>query len=234
MYELPSTVRSIRRGTLGTDEALALTALFRDDPLANVTAGIVRDIADYAPGDIYFHDGDLHLPGDYASDDANALVLIVRGNLTVDGVYCDTLDPDAFTLVTGNLRANAAVTAGFLEVHGDLVVRGSLIGDYNDGSAYIAGNVRCGLFYPENHHFTVLGDLEAGTAIGAVKHRVSGEGCRPADIIGLDDARLLDLFDHELLRPIDMDGRQGVDGFRFPDLVARVLAGQPVKRGVAA
>ncbi|MEU2913380.1 hypothetical protein ACWCQ0_36445 [Streptomyces massasporeus] len=67
--------------------------------------------------------------------------------------------------MTGSMRARDVVTAGRLEVHGDLSTD-RLIGDYNDCGAHISGDVHARLFYGEHHHFTIGGALSAHAVIG--------------------------------------------------------------------
>lgn len=179
--------------------------------------------------DVLFADGDLSVPGDLDLSDEQAYLLVVHGDLTVGGCYCDSDDPESFLLVTGDMRARDVVTAGWLEVHGDLHT-GRLIGDYNDCSALIGGNVHAELFYGEEHWFTVGGGVDASAVVG--QPRMSGD-CPPG--LELDDVRLLEHFDRELLAVFEDTDEDGtpvveVDGFRdFGALKRRVRAGQPLR-----
>ena len=94
--------------------------------------------------------------------EAEGTVLVVRGNLTVRGLYRDACNdaPDSI-LVLGDLRAEDMITAAHLEVRGSVVVSNVLIGDYNDGSAHIDGDLVARLFVPADHSFTIRGALRA-------------------------------------------------------------------------
>jgi hypothetical protein len=106
-----------------------------------------------------------------------------------------------------------------------------LIGDYNDCSAYIGGDVRTGLFYGEEHHFTIGGALSANAVIGQPRLEIA----TPPAVIDIDDLRMLDHFDRDLLRVFDDHDDNGntltyVDGFDdFRELKRRVRAGLPFR-----
>jgi hypothetical protein len=98
-------------------------------------------------------DGDLHIAGDLILVTENVFVLAVNGSLVVDGLYRDYDSPESFLLVSGDMRARDVITMGYLNVDGSLTT-GTLIGDYNDGTARIGGDVRARVFYGEEHYFT--------------------------------------------------------------------------------
>ncbi len=129
------------------------------------------------------------------------------------------------------MKARDVVTAGWLEVHGDLSVTGHLVGDYNDCSALVSGDVRAGLFYPEEHHFEVGGTFEADHAIGN-PYRI--EAKNTVEMIGLDDPRVLELVDRALLTTYDEEDEAGnpivaVDGFAdFGAVKKRVRSGEGI------
>jgi hypothetical protein len=166
--------------------------MFRESHKAKQVIAALAEFEAY-DSDVLLVDGDLHVPGDLDLSDEGAYLLVVRGDLTVGGYYSDSDDPESFLLVTGHMRARDVVTAGWLEVHGDLYT-GRLIGDYNDCSALIGGDAHVELFYGEEHWFTVGGRVDASVVIGSP--RMSG-AC-PAGL-ELDDVRLLHHFDRELL-----------------------------------
>ncbi|ROO86883.1 hypothetical protein EDD29_4465 [Actinocorallia herbida] len=221
-------VRSLRRGQVTEAEARAAVRLFHEPHKAKAVDGALDDIEDYET-DVLVADGDLHVPGDLDLTDEGAYLLIVHGDLIVDGCYGDGDDPESFLLVTGGMRARDVVTAGWLEVHGDLRT-GRLIGDYNDCSALIGGDVHADLFYGEEHWFTVEGRVHANVVVGTPRMSAN----RPAGL-PLDDVRLLDHFDRDLLRVLDDTAEDGtplvdVDGFRdFHALKRRVRAGLPLR-----
>ena len=210
------------------DVITAISRFHVDYKIKHVTAAL-DEIEDYT-GDILLVDDDLHVPGDLDLTQERAYLLVVLGDLVVDGVYGDSDDPESFLLVTGNMRARDVVTAGWLEVHGDLSTD-RLIGDYNDCSAYIGGDVHALLFYGEEHHFTIGGALSANAVIGRPRLEIATS---PA-VIDLDDVRMLEHFDRDLLRVFDDHDNNGnaitiVDGFRdFRELKRRVNAGLPLR-----
>ncbi|MET0401306.1 MAG: hypothetical protein ABW123_02840 [Cystobacter sp.] len=224
----PPSFRRLSDGSVTRDEAAALAVTLRIDPMAKVVTGMLDDL-NGDESDFLVHDGPLHVDGNLAVSSLGAAVLFVLGDLTVTGAYSDTDDPQTITQVTGNLRAHDVVTAGFLEVHGDVLVQNAFFGDYNDCNAYVGGSLTCRLFYPEEHFMTVKGDLRAEVAFGLVKHRVDGGGIRP-EALDLDDPRLLEHFDRELLNVEEADGELIIDGFsKYQEVRKRVLTGKPLK-----
>jgi hypothetical protein len=218
--------RSYKQGQVSRAEAVAAIRLFREQHKRASVTKALDEIQDYI-SDFLLVDGDLHVPGDLDLTDQGIYVLAVLGDLTVDGAYGDSDDPESMLLVTGNMTARDVVTAGFLEVHGDLDT-GRLIGDYNDCDAYIGGDVRANLFYGEEHFFTIGGTLVAEAVIGRPRLEIANE---PAGI-ELDDPRLLEHFDRELLRMDEEDGTVYVDGLRdFREVKRRVAAGLPLRSG---
>ncbi|MET8148799.1 hypothetical protein ACIBSW_17590 [Actinoplanes sp. NPDC049668] len=222
------TARSFRQGQVTESEVREAIGLFREPRKVEQVTAALDEFDDYVT-DVLLIDGDLQVAGDLDLTEERAYLLVVRGDLTVGGYYGDSDDPESFLLVTGDMRARDVVTAGWLEVHGDLYA-GRLIGDYNDCSALIGGDVHAELFYGEEHWFTVGGRVDAKVVVD--RPRMSA-GLPPG--LELDDVRLLDHFDRDLLRvheDTDEDGTPmvEVDGFRdFRALKRRVRAGQPLK-----
>ncbi|GAA4698808.1 hypothetical protein [Phytohabitans rumicis] len=218
----------MRQGQVTEAEVRAAVGMFREAYKAKQVIAALAEFEHYVT-DVLLVDGDLHVPGDLDLSDERAYLLVVRGDLTVGGYYGDSDDPESFLLVTGDMRARDVVTGGWLEVHGDLHT-GRLIGDYNDCSALIGGDVHAELFYGEEHWFTVEGRVNANVVVGSP--RMSGKA--PAGL-ELDDVRLLEYFDRELLCVDDDTDDDGsplveVDGFQdFGALKRRVWAGQPLK-----
>lgn len=224
-----ANVRSYKKNQVSQAEVITAIGRFHDDyKIKHVTAAL-DEIEDYT-GDVWFVDGDLHIPGDLDLTDESVYLLVVLGDLVVDGAYGDSDDPESFLLVTGNMRARDVVTGGWLEVHGDLSTD-RLIGDYNDCSAYIGGDVHARLFYGEEHHFTIGGALIANAVIGLPRLEIA----TPPAVIGLADLRILEHFDRDLLRVFDDHDNNGnaityVDGFDdFSELKRRVNAGLPLR-----
>ncbi|RPK89335.1 MULTISPECIES: hypothetical protein [Streptomyces] len=92
------------------------------------------------------------------------------------------------------------------------------------------GDVQARLFYGEHHHFTVGGALNANAVIGRPRLEIA----TPPEVIDVDDIRMLEHFDRDLLRVFDDHDTNGnaithVDGFRdFRELKRRVNAGLPL------
>ncbi|MFK7799595.1 MAG: hypothetical protein AB8E82_19235 [Aureispira sp.] len=116
--------------------------------------------------DIVFHDGDLHLSNLHCMTELEIGVLIVHGNLTVDGSIALSDDLMELLFVTGNVTANNVTTSGMLFVFEDLTVTNCLLGDYNDGSAFIGNNLKATFFFPEEYFFEVLGSASFTYAFG--------------------------------------------------------------------
>ncbi|WP_216917501.1 hypothetical protein [Nocardia noduli] len=221
--------RSFKADQVSREEILAAIEGFREEYKAEQITGALDDIESYTL-DILFVAGDLHIRGDLDLFTEGAFLLIVLGDLRVDGVYTDQDDPETYLLVTGDMHARDVVTAGWLEVHGSLRVD-RLIGDYNDCSAYIGGSVLADLFYGEEHFFTIEGELEADVVVGRPRLMIDDE----PEPIELDDPKLLEYFDRELLRILEDTAEDGtpiidVDGFKdFREVKHRVIKGVPLK-----
>lgn len=116
--------------------------------------------------DIVFHDGDLHLSNLHCMAELEIGVFIVHGDLIVDGSIsiCDDLMELLF--VTGSVTAKNVVSSGMLFIFEDLTVTNCLLGDYNDGSAMIGGNLKAKFFFPEDYFFEVLGTTKFTYAFG--------------------------------------------------------------------
>ena len=219
--------RSYKQGQLSDDEVLAAVALFRDDYKIRKATDALDEIESYT-SDIFVVDGALRVEGDLDLMQEQAYLLVVRGDLVVGGCYHDYDHPESFLLVTGDLRARDVITAGWLEVHGDLVAD-RVVGDYNDCSAQVGGDIRTSLFYGEQHHFQVGGELH-GIVIGHPRLTIAK---RPA-IIPPDDRRLLEHLAPALLRTYDDLDDAGqrivcVDGIKdFRELKRRVASGLPL------
>ncbi|MFH8520651.1 hypothetical protein ACH4CE_37590 [Streptomyces gelaticus] len=226
---MTANVRSYKKSQVSQAEVITAIGRFHEDyKIKHVTAAL-DEIEGYT-GDIWFVDDDLHIPGDLDLTDESVYLLVVLGDLVVDGAYGDSDDPESFLLVTGNMRARDVVTGGWLEVHGDLRTD-RLIGDYNDCSAYIGGDIHARLFYGEEHHFTIGGALIANAVIGRPRLEIA----TPPAVIGLADLRILEYFDRDLLRVFDDHDNNGnaitcVDGLDdFSELKRRVNAGLPLR-----
>ncbi|RPK54626.1 MULTISPECIES: hypothetical protein [unclassified Streptomyces] len=224
-----ANVRSYKKNQVSRAEVSTAISLSHNDYMIKRVTAALDQIDDYT-ADIGFVDGDLHIPGDLDLTQEHVWLLVVLGDLVVDGKYGDDDHPESFSLVTGNMRARDIVTAGWLEVHGDLSTD-RLIGDYNDCGAHIGGDVHAQLFYGEEHHFTIGGALIADAVIGEPRLEIA---TRPA-VIDIDDPRMLEHFDRDLLRVFDDHDENDnaityVDGFDdFHELKRRVNAGLPLR-----
>ncbi|TCJ96324.1 hypothetical protein DFR71_2351 [Nocardia alba] len=221
--------RSFTANQVSRAEILAAIEGFREEYKTERITEALDEIQDYN-SDILYVAGDLHIEGDLDLGAEGAFLLIVNGTLRVDGAYTDQDDPETYLLVTGDMHARDVVTAGWLEVHGDLHT-GRLIGDYNDCSAHIGGDVLADLFYGEEHFFTIEGELEADVVVGRPRLMIDDE----PDGIDLDDPRLLEHFDRKLLRILEDTADDGtpiieVDGIEnFREVKSRVMQGVPLK-----
>lgn len=199
----PKQLRSFREGDVSVEELEAAADLYtRAYP-----AKQVRELAgqiDSLYGDIYICDGDLVIDGDLDLMKPRVLFLLVKGELTVRGGFFDYDDPETLTLVCGDMHADRIHTSGWLDIMGDLVVSGPLVGNYNDCSAYIGGDLRCGLFYPESHFFEVVGRAEIDHALyvgGGIKASNTVTSISEREVLGLLPRELICLeygsFDEE-------------------------------------
>lgn len=116
--------------------------------------------------DVVFHKGDLHLSDLHSLYKLWVWLLIVDWDLEVDNTISLIDDPMQLLLVTGNVIVKDITTSGFLFVFWDLIVKQSVLGDYNDGSAFIGWNISAQLFYPEEYFFEVLWDINFDYAFG--------------------------------------------------------------------
>ena len=112
---------------------------------------------DFDEGEILIHDGDLHIPGSYSASG----LLIVRGNLTVNGMYDDYTGTFGITAVEGNMFAENIYSGASLYVQGDLNVSGILMTIYNDFSLEVDGklNTKGLIIYDKVANFK-LSDIE--------------------------------------------------------------------------
>ncbi len=154
--------RSYVRGETSISELRALTAGFE------YADALIDDDLCGEGYDAVLVEGDLHLPRLELGE--GVALLVVTGNLTVDGACVTTDDPATGLYVLGNFSAGSVLTAGMLGVGGDLKVARTLAGYYNDFSAIVKGTTRAAVFYPENHSFDFVGaphfDQVLGKAAG--------------------------------------------------------------------
>jgi hypothetical protein len=153
--------RSWLAGEATIEEIRALTGSFDGaEPLFE------DDLLIESAYDIVVADGDLNVGGDLDTFKQNLIGLVVRGNLTIGGLYSDVDDPATGVFVLGNMKCARMITTGELGVQGSLEATEALAGFYNDYSATVGGDVITPILHPENHHFEVGGRLLADHVVG--------------------------------------------------------------------
>lgn len=116
----------------------------------------------------------------YAHLGPEGTLLVVKGNLTVRGLYRDACnDAPDLVLVTGDLRAEDVITASHLEVGGNLVVANVIVADLNDGAARIGGDLTARLFAPADHCFEVAGSVRSEYFVEG-SNACKAKACPPA------------------------------------------------------
>lgn len=226
---MDAQVRSFLRGQVSDDEVRALLAGINHDHNARYALeGLARDPSSF---DILVADADLRVAGDLILLEERAFLLTVNGSLLVDGLYRDYDSPESYVLVSGDMRARDVITTGYLEIGGSLAT-GTLIGDYNDCTARIGGDVHARVFYGGDHHFTIGGRLIAD-AVLMLDPYLTDIAVKPP-MIRDDDPRMLGYLDQELLEEgEDDDGNPAFVGIDRAALIKRVAAGIPLRSGTA-
>lgn len=216
----PKFGRSWQAEEVTIEEIRELTARFGDAaPLFE------DDMVDGADYDIVVVDGDLHVDGDLDTFERGLMGLVVRGSLTVEGLFADTDDPACGVFVLGDMRARRVITTGTLGVAGSLTATEVLVGFYNDYGATIGKDVVTPLFHPENHHFDIRGSLEAKAVVGyGAEYRVPA--ALKARVQSLVPKRLREILVDEVLRG-EADDEIELDNTKLRERVAK---GLPVLR----
>lgn len=169
------TGKSLLQGQIDTEfineTIIPILSEKTDEKTINITdvGGIFMHLAKQAidtKKDIVFHDGDLHLSNLHCLTELEIGVFIIHGNLIVDGSISISDDLMQLLFVTGSVTANNVITSGMLFIFEDLNVSNCLLGDYNDGSAMIGGNLKAKFFFPEDYFFEVLGSADFTFAFG--------------------------------------------------------------------
>lgn len=189
-------------------------------------------LADQAgtPPRVLVHEGaltvgsDLNLP---TAEDAPR-VLVVKGDLTVKGIFRDAGDPPTAVLVMGNMRADVLLCSGTLEVQGDLQAR-IVLGGSSDNTCRVGGNLQADLFYSDEHFFEAE-RARIGKAVGSC-YRLEVEQGRRVDFVEGDDRDILGVLVEEVL-VVDRDTDGDIVDLHIDHgaFVKRVLAGEPVLR----
>jgi hypothetical protein len=232
-----SRARSVRRGTATLDEIDDIARnLARGEHTRIVLAGLVktwRADGDYANADLYLHDGDLAIDGDFDTTDVDPYIrlLVVTGDLIVRGRYEDALNPESMVIVTGDLRAENAITEGSLEVHGDIEIGRHAILFDNDCCTYVHGDLTAGeLIYSCQNFAMVSGRVTAPLIIG--KGLITSP--HEMDIFADDDERLMSRLVPAAMNIIDdePDEEPVIDYLEHEAIIDLVRAGDtPVLRG---
>lgn len=116
---------------------------------------------------VWICDGDLildFLDLEYGSE-AEPVLLLIRGNLTVTGgIYNENTDGAISLLVLGNLTAgHMAVGGQEIYVAGNLTVPGLFCGSYNHGDLLVKGNAAAAVWLVEDeYHYIVHGLQQVG------------------------------------------------------------------------
>jgi len=168
-----SEIPSFLHNTLTPDDLRAALALAKGEYAdASVRRAAERAIeraataGDALSADLIVHRGDLRLPTLQTGVAPFVGLLIVDGDLVVDGLFADSLDPDSTMIVTGDLRAERLISRGFLEVHGSVHVAREALWLDNDGCAEIFGELHASFLYTKYHSVRVHGGLHADLVLG--------------------------------------------------------------------
>lgn len=150
-----SRARSFARGSLTSADLGNVARLVGRPPLRELAAH-----PEDFDGDVLLWEGDLRVDGDFRLQDADVTWLVVEGDLVVNGLY-DAPNELAFVTIAGALRARDVITAGALDVFGDLEAHGVVLGDFPDGGAHVRGDLTATLFLPADCPFRVHGRVRA-------------------------------------------------------------------------
>lgn len=168
LMALPSTARSFLNRTLSVDELRAVVNATVKAKHARVAKHHVKLAAagDHQHADVVVHDGTLMLPELRLDAQPFLGLLVVRGDLVVEGLFADSLELDSLVIVTGDLRAERLISESCLEVHGSVVVEREALWLDNDGCAEIFGDLRAAFAYTKYHAVDVHGRVIAPLVLG--------------------------------------------------------------------
>ena len=190
---------------------------------------IVDDFGDNA---FLVHDGDLHVPGHFAPND----LLLVRGNLRVDGVYDDD-HGGAYGIVAvlGDMQVQNIYSWASLYVRGDLHAQAMVVTVYNDFTFEVGGKL---------HAAGILAyDKAANYTAGELGFAFNDEGWRANDLpepvrsrheAGLRRLRPEFISAPGFRDPVDEDSSVYYQPVDYRALRAAMHAGQPLLRDTPA
>lgn len=168
--------------------------------------------------DLILHEGDLTL-----NELRTSGLLVVRGNLTVNGLFRDCLDPESTVIVTGDLHAQRFISEGFLEVHGSVTVEREALWR-EAGYAEIRGDLRAALLYSSYHPVRVHGRVVAPLIFGDSNRFESDSAFTFVEETAAELAAVLPKV--ALSIEGDPDGRWWIDHVFDEELVKLVDAGE--------
>jgi predicted DNA-binding WGR domain protein len=127
-----------------------------EELLADFHAGAAL-LEDPGRHDVNVVDGDLALDHLSLPGSQGSLGLVVKGSLTLRDGFTDTDYPATSLFVLGDMTCAYVVTAGRLGVRGSLRAERGVIGDYNDYSAEIQGDLVTTVMWEGDHGIDVGG-----------------------------------------------------------------------------
>ena len=143
---------------ISTDEIAGVRAATAEERegIEQVLAGH-NILYDFRGNDFLVHEGDLHVRGHFKS----RRLLLVRGDLRVDGVYDDDRSlPFGFVAVLGDMWAKDVCSYASLYVQGDLRVEGLIVTYHYDFTFEVGGRVHAdGLLVSEKDAHYQPGEL---------------------------------------------------------------------------
>ena len=164
--DIVDTLSNGRFRQFSKEDLLGWTQRLRDDSYAKRLGKWVEDRWDdekkaFDDPRVLVSNRDLHIAGNLDTLDERVVFLFVAGDLIVDGCLAVYDDPETVVCVTGRLKARDIYTSGRIEVHGDVDLERAFIGDYNDHSTWVGGDLNCEFFSPEDHFVEVGGTLHS-------------------------------------------------------------------------
>lgn len=237
LMTLPSSARSFLNKTLSLDE---LRAAVKASARGKHAGGSVRRAAerlieqaaagDDLHSDLVVHEGALALQELRTGTRPFLGLLVVRGDLVVEGLFRDCLDPESTVIVTGDLRAERLISEGFLEVHGSVVIEREALWLDNDGCAEIFGDLRAAFAYTKYHSVKVHGQVVAPLVLGDderieasepyafveetdEEHKAALLAALPRNALSIegdldeDDEWCIDYVKHDVLRKLVAEGQ---------------------------